>query len=163
MKPLPPKVSAARRDILRVLAERVAGLNGITETRLAGRNRSGNEVHARKMFAQVAREFGFSLPEIGRALGGRDHSTIIAMLRNPMEISSSIVDELRLIFDRAKARAMVHPFMDGASVLTTELTPDQMWTLVTAAEYRGTTPSELLSSIVTVIIRDDLIAAVLDR
>lgn len=67
---------------LRALREVICQNFGVTEEALTGRSRLQSIVTARKIFAARARlECGASLTEIGLALGGRDHSTIIHYLK----------------------------------------------------------------------------------
>jgi chromosomal replication initiator protein len=56
---------------------------GVTTTELLARDRRPAVAQARKVAIYLARELtGKSLPEIGRRLGGRDHSTILAAVRS---------------------------------------------------------------------------------
>jgi chromosomal replication initiation ATPase DnaA len=69
---------------MREIAERVAGLHNVTVDDLKGSSRLKKFAHARQeaMWAmrQAVNADGsprFSLPQIGRFLGGRDHTTVI--------------------------------------------------------------------------------------
>lgn len=56
---------------------------GVTTSELLARNRRPTVARARKVAIYLSRELtGTSLPEIGRRLGGRDHSTILAAVRS---------------------------------------------------------------------------------
>jgi chromosomal replication initiator protein len=56
---------------------------GVTTGELIARDRRPAVARARKVAIYLARELtGKSLPEIGRRLGGRDHSTILAAVRS---------------------------------------------------------------------------------
>lgn len=56
---------------------------GVTPNELVARDRRPNVAKARKVAIYLARELtDKSLPEIGRRLGGRDHSTILAAVRS---------------------------------------------------------------------------------
>lgn len=56
---------------------------GVTSDELVARDRRPPVARARKVAIYLAREItGKSLPEIGRRLGGRDHSTILAAVRS---------------------------------------------------------------------------------
>jgi chromosomal replication initiator protein len=60
-----------------------ASLFGVTTSDLVARDRRPAVARARKVAIYLARELtGKSLPEIGRRLGGRDHSTILAAVRS---------------------------------------------------------------------------------
>ncbi|HEX2161091.1 MAG TPA: chromosomal replication initiator protein DnaA [Thermoleophilaceae bacterium] len=60
-----------------------ASLFGLTANQLVARDRRPDVARARKVAIYLARELtGKSLPEIGRRLGGRDHSTILAAVRS---------------------------------------------------------------------------------
>lgn len=48
---------------------------------IRGASRTREHVGVRRLIAAGLREAGASYPEIGRALGGRDHSTIMSLLR----------------------------------------------------------------------------------
>jgi len=60
-----------------------ASLYGLTSKELLARDRRPVVAQARKVAIYLSRELtGKSLPEIGRRLGGRDHSTILAAVRS---------------------------------------------------------------------------------
>jgi chromosomal replication initiator protein len=60
-----------------------ASLYGLTSKELIARDRRPVVSQARKVAIYLSRELtGKSLPEIGRRLGGRDHSTILAAVRS---------------------------------------------------------------------------------
>ncbi len=60
-----------------------ASLYGLTSKELIARDRRPVVAQARKVAIYLSRELtGKSLPEIGRRLGGRDHSTILAAVRS---------------------------------------------------------------------------------
>jgi chromosomal replication initiator protein len=60
-----------------------ASLYGLTSKELIARDRRPLVSQARKVAIYLSRELtGKSLPEIGRRLGGRDHSTILAAVRS---------------------------------------------------------------------------------
>jgi len=66
-------------DVLTATATRF----GVSTTELLARDRRPAVSQARKVAIYLARELtGNSLPEIGRRLGGRDHSTILAAVRS---------------------------------------------------------------------------------
>lgn len=78
--PAPPPPPAAVGAQLRELLIATCEAFGYTYQELTGPVRSKMIVSARREFARVARERGYSLPEIGRALR-RHHTTILSLLR----------------------------------------------------------------------------------
>ena len=63
---------------LNQLKAAVCGVFDLTETELIGQSREIKYTHARHGFVGLARQMtDCSLPEIGGALGGRDHTTIL--------------------------------------------------------------------------------------
>jgi chromosomal replication initiator protein len=79
---LGPDRRAAKPSVEDVLAA-TASVFGVTPTELVARDRRPDVARARKVAIYLARELtGKSLPEIGRRLGGRDHSTILSAVRS---------------------------------------------------------------------------------
>jgi chromosomal replication initiator protein len=79
---LGPDRRAAKPSVEDVLAA-TASLFGVTPNELVARDRRPDVARARKVAIYLARELtGKSLPEIGRRLGGRDHSTILSAVRS---------------------------------------------------------------------------------
>jgi len=79
---LGPDRRAATPSVEEVL-NATAGLYGLTSKDLVARDRRPDVARARKVAIYLSRELtGKSLPEIGRHLGGRDHSTILAAVRS---------------------------------------------------------------------------------
>jgi chromosomal replication initiator protein len=79
---LGPQRRAAKPSVDDVLAA-TASAFGVTPGELVARDRRPNVAKARKVAIYLARELtDKSLPEIGRRLGGRDHSTILAAVRS---------------------------------------------------------------------------------
>jgi chromosomal replication initiation ATPase DnaA len=92
--PLPGQSSRMAR-----LIETAATTFNISVGSLTGAIRSGPMVRARFAVMWVARElFGFSTPVIGRALGNRDHSTVLAGLKRAEELRRED-DDFRAITD----------------------------------------------------------------
>lgn len=54
---------------------------GVTFAELLGRDRHSRIANARHVVAWLLRQHGLSYPEIGRALGGRDHTTAMNSVR----------------------------------------------------------------------------------
>lgn len=59
---------------------RISVLNGESPHDVRGRRRYRNLVNVRRKCAEFLRHMGCSYPEIGRALGGRDHTGIMHLL-----------------------------------------------------------------------------------
>jgi chromosomal replication initiation ATPase DnaA len=66
----PPK--KASRSIIRIVAQK----HGITVQELLGQSRFAHIVHARQEAMHEMRLMGMSYHQIGRFMGGRDHSTV---------------------------------------------------------------------------------------
>jgi chromosomal replication initiator protein len=79
---LGPDRRSAKPSVEDVLVA-TASLYGLTSKELIARDRRPVVAQARKVAIYLSRELtGKSLPEIGRRLGGRDHSTILAAVRS---------------------------------------------------------------------------------
>ena len=79
---LGPDRRSAKPSVEDVLAA-TASVFGVTANELVARDRRPDVARARKVAIYLARELtGKSLPEIGRRLGGRDHSTILSAVRS---------------------------------------------------------------------------------
>lgn len=79
---LGPDRRSAKPSVEDVLVA-TASLYGLTSKELIARDRRPNVAQARKVAIYLSRELtGKSLPEIGRRLGDRDHSTILAAVRS---------------------------------------------------------------------------------
>ncbi len=79
---LGPDRRSAKPSVEDVLVA-TASLYGLTSKELIARDRRPLVAQARKVAIYLSRELtGKSLPEIGRRLGGRDHSTILAAVRS---------------------------------------------------------------------------------
>ena len=79
---LGPDRRSAKPSVEDVLTA-TASLYGLTSKELVARDRRPVVAQARKVAIYLSRELtGKSLPEIGRRLGGRDHSTILAAVRS---------------------------------------------------------------------------------
>lgn len=55
---------------------------GVTAKLIRSRYRNRPLVARRRFIARKMREAGYSYPKIGKALGGRDHSTVMHYLRS---------------------------------------------------------------------------------
>lgn len=74
-------MSRPRRTPTELIAA-VAHEFGLTGYHLQGPGRSRHLVHPRSVVVRILRDRGMSNPQIGKWLGGRDHSTIINLSRN---------------------------------------------------------------------------------
>ncbi len=74
---------------------------GIEKPSLVGRDRYKNLVFARGMFAVAARKLSYSYPDIGKALGGRDHTTIINLF-NKFRENTKVIEFAEKVGERAK-------------------------------------------------------------
>ncbi len=86
----------------RVLATTAAAF-GLETHELCDLGRSRHTVHARQVAAYLLRQAGLSLPAIGRALGGRDHTTVVralARVRLRMEQSPALRRRVEDLADR---------------------------------------------------------------
>ena len=84
------------------LVDFIADEFSISATEIYARRRLAEPTAARDIVAWLARHLtGYSLPQIGRALGGRDHSTIISAVKRVEEAREKdpayrrMTDELR--------------------------------------------------------------------
>lgn len=76
-----PACHPARSNSKRIIAQ-VADRHGLTVAELMGTTRVRLIAHARQeAMWRISRELGRSLPEIGRMMGGRDHTTVLHGIR----------------------------------------------------------------------------------
>lgn len=69
-------------DRAKQIAKFVAEKHGLTLEQLVGRTRSDDVVKARhEVFYRLRKETTWSLPRIGRFIGGRDHTTVLHGIR----------------------------------------------------------------------------------
>lgn len=80
-----PRVIFGRTQIV-ALVDRAAELTCIPRGDIAGPSKCVDTCLARFAVILVARETGKSLSQIGRVLGGRDHTTILSAQRRAREI-----------------------------------------------------------------------------
>ncbi len=82
-----PDGASSPRIYMVTLAELMAAYHGVSVTQLRGPDRARSVSHPRQHFMWVARQHivgdrhRWSLPEIGRFLGGRDHTTVLHGVR----------------------------------------------------------------------------------
>lgn len=85
---------------------------------IVGRSRYERHKNVRFAVALIARDFGHSYPQIGRRLGGRDHSTIINAVEKA-KIYYERCDKFATLVDTIRAKAdEIEPFE--------KLTPEQV-------------------------------------
>lgn len=76
-----PACHPARSTAKRIIAQ-VAEQHGLTAAELLGATRVRSIAYARQeAMWRISRELGRSLPEIGRMMGGRDHTTVLHGIR----------------------------------------------------------------------------------
>lgn len=88
---VPPFTEAA-------LIRSVASDFGVTSNDICGRGRTTELVHARGVIAKILRMLGRSYPQIGKALGDRDHSTVINLI-SKFDTYLKTSDVVRLSFE----------------------------------------------------------------
>ena len=88
---------------LREIARAVADYYGVTVLELAGSGRKTRITRPRQVFCYIARKLTFkSFPDLGRALGGRDHTTTLWAFN---KISTLIVVDQKLAAEIESIRA----------------------------------------------------------
>ena len=63
------------------IVKRAMDITGYTRDEIIGPDRSRDLVRVRHAIMHEAHNLGFSLTEIGRAIGGRDHTTVLNAIR----------------------------------------------------------------------------------
>ena len=91
------------------MAAIAAPICGVSPNAVMGRLRIRSAVLARMAVTKALRDKGLSYPVIGRALGGRDHSTIINLVRNFPEY-------VRLYPQLAKAYQAIKDAQEAAAI-----------------------------------------------
>ena len=69
----------------------IAQQYGYTVEDMLGRSRLKRVVAVRRLCILMLREKGYSTTEIGRVLGGRDHSTIVHALNKPVDTCNQLL------------------------------------------------------------------------
>ncbi len=94
---------------LPIIIDRIADAYGVTPADLTGPSRSSSIVRARSVAMYAARELtDASYPEIGRAFGDRDHSTVV-------RIVTLVATEKRMRVDAAEAIAICRAALEAPS------------------------------------------------
>lgn len=136
---------------LRVIVSRVARERSLSPDVIRGKSRIAHHVSARRQVCVEAREAGFSLSEIGRAIH-RDHSTVLGLLRK--------ADAVAMI--EKMSRVEVAEGEVGAKI-TIDLSPEEAKELFRIAAPRKEAATNMLSDVVRFTIIDNLFSAILDR
>lgn len=99
----------------------VSAVSGVPEADLIGPGRSASVARARQVCYHIARAEGHTLSRIGRALGGRDHTTVLEGLRQVHE--RALLDaELRQLIAQARLQLRVtRACLDRTSRLRSKL------------------------------------------
>ncbi len=112
LKDLFPDEGGREVSVTVIMAE-TAGYFGVTIEDLTGSSRSRLLVTARQMAMYVTRELtDLSLPKIGQAFGGRDHTTVMhatQKIRGLMQERRSIYNQVQELTNRIKVRAQDGP------------------------------------------------------
>lgn len=85
-------------SIVSQLIDRAASVTQYSRTDIISVRREAPLCHVRFAIMKLAKERGVSLPRIGRALGDRDHTTVISGVRRAKQLSND-PDFARLIAD----------------------------------------------------------------
>lgn len=85
------------RALILDLVRRASELTGISLDELRGPRGIRNIAHTRFAVMKVARERGKSLPQIGRILGHRDHTSIMHGIRRAVELEAADPDFAELV------------------------------------------------------------------
>jgi len=96
-----------RRPRLHQIVRAACDVTGAHLQSVIGDQRTDNLVRVRRLIAWVGRKHGYTTPEIGAVLGGRDHSTIVWSLS---QIDLDLRDNPRLasMLDQVEAEAWAH-------------------------------------------------------
>jgi chromosomal replication initiator protein len=112
LKDLFPDEGSREVSVPLIMAE-TAAYFGLTIEDLTGSNRSRLLVTARQMAMYLTRELtDLSLPKIGQAFGGRDHTTVMhatQKIRGLMRERRSIYNQVQELTNRVKVRAQQGP------------------------------------------------------
>ena len=120
---LQPMLGRCAGPAMRLVIEDCSTITGIAVPQILGRGRSPEVAFARfAIIWAIREELGYSFPRIGRALGRRDHTTILAgykraeALRRSDSAFSGLSEQLQLL-------AAVHavPFIE---MLMSDAVPD---------------------------------------
>lgn len=85
------------RALVMDLVERTAELTGIPRGKITGQDRTPDSCMARFAIVRVAKDEGKSYAQIGRVLGGRDHSTMFSGYQRAKEFERKDADFATLV------------------------------------------------------------------
>jgi hypothetical protein len=97
------------RPFLQAVMRAVARHFGVSQTRIKGRSRPAEVVAPRHTFYALAREL---TPANSRQIGelvNRDHSTVLVALNNPLPISASALETVRVLARREMRKIKALP------------------------------------------------------
>ena len=87
------RIAESNRRVFRTMTERLLAeashATGLSPSRLTGRERNNRVFVPRAAICWVLRENGLGMAEIGRRIGGRDHTTIIHACRRAEELRTT--------------------------------------------------------------------------
>ncbi|WP_407641333.1 helix-turn-helix domain-containing protein [Alteripontixanthobacter maritimus] len=86
------------------LKDAVAKTFGLTSADIDGPCRRASHTHPRSVITRILRERHWSFPQIGRMIGGRDHSTVFNSYHN-FEKYAAVNPRVQMAYDRFKDRA----------------------------------------------------------
>ena len=83
-----------------------ADSNGVTKSEILSKSRLAKLVYLRQMIAYIAKDItSYSLQEIGKQLGGKDHATIIYYIKQfqyKIKRKPSLIDEVNNVIEIVK-------------------------------------------------------------
>jgi DNA-binding transcriptional MerR regulator len=140
---------------LRAIIAAVGRSRSMSVEVIRGRSRMADHVSARVEVCVIARNAGFSLHEIGRAIQ-KDHSTVIHLLKKAPEV------KVAASIEQLPVRATVAEKRDGATI-TIQLSAEETQKLFRLSAERREAATRMVSDSIHYLIADDLFAAILDR
>ena len=107
-------LSYAAAEAYSLIVSKVSLGTGVPEAVIRSRDRARTTIAAQRIVAVCLREKGYSLQEIGDAMGGRNHSTIIRLLkgdRRYSEKANTRVAEAKVAVRRIAAEPKAAPLV----------------------------------------------------
>lgn len=103
---IPNRATQAEPTTVEEIQQEVAAAFGISRAELVGGSRAATPLRARQIAILLTREAtDFSLPQIGRLYGGRDHSTVLNSLRRA---EATLSHDTQLARQVSELRASIH-------------------------------------------------------
>ncbi len=124
------------RPTLRQIIRACAFAGDITPDELVARGRKHHVLPARAAAMTLGRSFGYSLPRIGRAIGGRDHTTVLHSVRLRQRAGNQRpehVREIQRIEDLARRVLAGEVAIPRPTPTEPEVTPQELPQLVARA------------------------------